>query len=79
MECFTSDTLLRVQLDWKCLISKKKKKSSKEIFFFFLLLKILSSGSVISRGMKEANGKLFGGRSWGFAFGSMAFFSLCAT
>lgn len=35
MECLTSETLLRVQLDWKCLLSKKKegKKKVQRIFF----------------------------------------------
>lgn len=58
-------------------IQEKEKKFKGD--FFFLLLKILNSGSVIPSGMKEANGKLFGGRSWGFAFSSMAFFGLRAT
>lgn len=64
VEGFTSETLLRVQLDWKCLISKKKKKKVQRIFF--LLLKILNSGSVTPRGNEGGKRKTFWRRELGF-------------
>lgn len=78
VECFTSDTLLRVQLDWKCLISKKKKKSSKEIFFFFSPLENIKFRECDFKGNEGGKWKTFWRQELGFCVRLNGFFqSVC--